>query len=33
MIARVWNGVVPVEKASGYSEYLANSDLGVRAYQ
>jgi len=33
MIARIWNGVVPVEKASGYSEYLADSDLGVRAYQ
>lgn len=33
MIARVWSGVVPVEKASGYSEYLADSDLGVRAYQ
>lgn len=33
MIARVWNGVVPLEKASGYSEYLADSDLGVRAYQ
>ena len=33
MIARVWSGVVPLEKASGYSEYLADSDLGVRAYQ
>ena len=33
MIARVWNGVVPVEKANGYAEYLTDSDLGVRAYQ
>ena len=33
MIARVWNGVVPAEKASGYSEYLADSDRGVRGYQ
>jgi heme-degrading monooxygenase HmoA len=33
MIARVWHGAVPVEKADGYSEYLAHSDLGVPAYQ
>jgi heme-degrading monooxygenase HmoA len=33
MIARVWHGIVPVEKADGYAEYLANSNLGVRAYQ
>lgn len=33
VIARVWHGVVPVEKADGYAEYLAHSDLGVRAYQ
>lgn len=33
MIARVWHGVVPVEKAEGYAHYLATSDLGVRAYQ
>jgi heme-degrading monooxygenase HmoA len=32
MIARVWHGVVPVEKADGYAEYLANSDVGVRDY-
>ena len=33
MIARVWHGVVPLEKADGYFGYLADSDLGVRAYQ
>lgn len=33
VIARVWHGVVPIEKADGYAEYLADSDLGVRAYQ
>jgi heme-degrading monooxygenase HmoA len=33
MIARVWHGIVPVEKTDGYAEYLAGSDLGVRAYQ
>jgi heme-degrading monooxygenase HmoA len=33
MIARVWHGVVPAEKADGYADYLAHSDLGVRAYQ
>ena len=33
MIARVWHGVVPVEKAKGYAEYLADSDRGVRDYQ
>lgn len=33
MIARVWHGVVPLEKADGYGKYLADSDLGVRDYQ
>jgi heme-degrading monooxygenase HmoA len=33
MIARVWHGVVSMEKADGYAAYLADSDLGVRAYQ
>ena len=33
MIARVWHGVVPVEKADAYSDYLADSDRGVRGYQ
>jgi len=33
MIARVWHGRVPVEKADGYAKYLAASELGVRAYQ
>ena len=33
MIARVWHGVVPIEKADGYGKYLADSDLGVRDYQ
>jgi heme-degrading monooxygenase HmoA len=33
MIARVWQGVVPLEKAEGYSKYLADSDRGVRDYQ
>lgn len=33
MIARVWHGVVPNEKAEGYSKYLRDSDLGVSAYQ
>jgi heme-degrading monooxygenase HmoA len=33
MIARVWQGVVPIEKADGYAEYLADSDRGVLAYQ
>ena len=32
-VARVWHGVVPIEKADGYAEYLADSDLGVRAYR
>ncbi len=31
--ARVWHGIVPAEKADGYAEYLAESDLGVSAYQ
>jgi heme-degrading monooxygenase HmoA len=33
MIARVWHGLVPIDKADGYAEYLAHSALGVRAYQ
>jgi hypothetical protein len=33
MIARVWHGVVPQEKAEGYGKYLADSDRGVRDYQ
>jgi heme-degrading monooxygenase HmoA len=33
LIARLWHGVVPVEKADGYSRYLADSDRGVRAYR
>lgn len=33
MIARVWHGVVPLEKADGYGKYLADSDRGVRDYQ
>lgn len=33
MIARVWHGVVSFDKADGYAEYLADSDLGVRAYR
>jgi heme-degrading monooxygenase HmoA len=32
-IARVWHGIVPVEKADGYAAYLTDSDLGVSAYQ
>jgi heme-degrading monooxygenase HmoA len=33
MIARVWHGVVPVEKAKGYSDYLVDSELGVHGYE
>jgi len=33
MIARVWHGVVPVEKADGCGKYLSVSDLGVRDYR
>ena len=33
MIARVWHGVVPVEKADGYGKYLSDSERGVRDYQ
>jgi heme-degrading monooxygenase HmoA len=33
MIARVWQGVVPAEKADGYARYLADSELGVKAYR
>jgi heme-degrading monooxygenase HmoA len=31
MIARIWRGIVPLEKAEGYARYLA--DFGVRDYQ
>jgi heme-degrading monooxygenase HmoA len=31
MIARVWHGVVPMEKSDSYGEYL--SGFGVRDYQ
>ena len=33
MVARVWHGVVPREKADGYGTYLSDSDRGVRDYQ
>ena len=33
MIARVWHGVVPLEKAEGYGRYLSDSDFGVPDYQ
>jgi len=33
MIARVWHGVVPAEKADGYGKYLADSDRGVGDYR
>ena len=33
MIARVWHGVVPAEKADGYAKYLTDSDRGVRDYR
>jgi heme-degrading monooxygenase HmoA len=33
VIARVWHGVVPAEKAEGYEKYLAESERGVRDYQ
>ena len=33
MIARVWHGVVPLDKAEGYGRYLSDSDRGVRDYQ
>ena len=33
MIARLWHGVVPLEKADGYGAYLGDSDLGVGDYQ
>jgi heme-degrading monooxygenase HmoA len=33
MIARVWHGVVPLEKAEGYGKYLSESDRGVRDYR
>jgi heme-degrading monooxygenase HmoA len=33
MIARVWHGVVELDNAKGYGEYLAESDRGVRDYR
>ena len=33
MIARVWHGIVPLEKAEGYGNYLADSDRGVSDYE
>jgi heme-degrading monooxygenase HmoA len=33
MIARVWHGVVPTDKAEGYARYLSDSERGVRDYQ
>ena len=33
MTARVWHGVVPIDKAEGYGRYLADSDRGVIDYQ
>lgn len=33
MIARVWHGVVPLEKAEGYGDYLSTSDRGVPDYR
>jgi heme-degrading monooxygenase HmoA len=33
MIARVWHGIVPVDKGEDYGRYLAESDLGVKHYQ
>ena len=32
MIARVWQGVVPSEKADAYSRYLSDSERGVDDY-
>ena len=33
MVARVWQGIVPREKAEGYERYLADSDRGVGDYR
>lgn len=33
MIARVWHGLVPIEKADAYGRYLSDSDRGVRDYR
>jgi heme-degrading monooxygenase HmoA len=33
MIARVWHGVVPKEKAEGYGRYLTDSERGVSDYE
>src|SRR5512138_2229586 len=33
MIARVWHGVVPAEKADDYARYLVDSDRGVKDYE
>ena len=33
MIARVWRGVVPLEKAEEYGRWLSDSDFGVKDYR
>ena len=33
MIARVWHGVVPLEKAEAYGNYLESSEHGVSDYR
>jgi heme-degrading monooxygenase HmoA len=33
VIARVWQGIVPLEKADGYGAYLSDSDRGVSDYR
>ena len=33
MIARVWHGVVPLDRADEYARYLTDSDRGVADYQ
>jgi heme-degrading monooxygenase HmoA len=33
MVARVWRGTVPREKAEDYGKYLSDSDRGVRDYR
>lgn len=33
MTARVWHGIVPLDKADDYGKYLSDSDRGVRDYR
>ena len=33
MIARVWHGVVPSDKAAAYGRYLVESDRGIEDYR